>query len=117
MIYTVIIWCLFGIGAMLIASSRGANTTLWFFLGMLLGPFGLLFALFSGGKQCPYCKSKIHKDALMCPRCQQKLDIPTKNKTTAQINANKDVFIYLLSIMGIGVMYWVISTIYKILEK
>ena len=39
----------------------------------LLGPFGLLLALFSGGGKCPYGKSPIHKDAVKCPKCQSDL--------------------------------------------
>ena len=64
-----ITWLLFGIGTALIASSKGGNGCLWFGLGMLLGPFGLLFAVLSG-RQCPYCKSPIHKEAIRCPKCQ-----------------------------------------------
>jgi len=69
----VVIWILFGIGAAIIANSRGASGCLWFGLGVLLGPFALLFALFTGGKTCPACKSKIHKDATKCPKCQTEL--------------------------------------------
>ena len=76
-----ITWLLFGIGTALIASSKGGNGCLWFGLGMLLGPFGLLFAVLSGRlrrigtflkifHQCPYCKSPIHKEAIRCPKCQ-----------------------------------------------
>lgn len=66
---------LFGIGAAIVASNKGASGILWFFLGVILGPIGLLLAFFSGGKRCPYCKSKIHKDATICPKCQQKINI------------------------------------------
>ena len=68
-----ITWFLFGIGAAMVANSKGGNTIIWFFLGVIFGPFGLLFSFFSGGKQCPYCMSKIHKDAVICPKCQQKI--------------------------------------------
>jgi hypothetical protein len=41
------------------------------FLGVLFGPFGLLFAFLLSGKQCPHYKSRIHKDASRCPKCQE----------------------------------------------
>lgn len=66
-----IFWILFGIGAAIVAKNRGANGLKWFLLGCLLGPFGILFAFFSGGKRCPFCMSKIHKDAIVCPKCQR----------------------------------------------
>lgn len=67
------IWILFGIGAANIAKSKGESGGEWFVIGFLLGPFGLLFALFSGGKKCPYCRSSIHKAATKCPKCQSNL--------------------------------------------
>jgi hypothetical protein len=40
-----IIWILFGIGAAIAVSHKGRSGFGWFLLGVLLGPFGLLFAL------------------------------------------------------------------------
>ena len=40
-----IIWILFGIGAAIAASNKGRSGFGWFWLGVLLGPFGLLFVL------------------------------------------------------------------------
>lgn len=69
----VIIWLLFGVASAFIANSKGANGCLWFFVGILLGPFGILAALFAGGKECPFCRSRIHADATVCPKCQREL--------------------------------------------
>lgn len=46
-----------------------------FIIGLLLGPFGILIALFSKGnrKQCPYCKELMHKEAKVCPHCQKNI--------------------------------------------
>jgi len=46
-----------------------------FIVGVFLGPLGILAALFSKGnrKTCPFCKELIHKDAVVCPRCQRDL--------------------------------------------
>lgn len=41
----VIVWIVCGIAALLIAQSRGAtNAVTWFFVGVFLGPFGVLIA-------------------------------------------------------------------------
>jgi uncharacterized membrane protein YbhN (UPF0104 family) len=34
-------WVLFGVASALIASSKNKNTILWFFLGVMIGPFAL----------------------------------------------------------------------------
>ena len=81
MIY--LLWLLFGLAAALVANSRGGSSLLWFFMGCLFGPFGVLFSFFSGGKQCPFCMSRIHIAAIICPKCRQ--NIP-------QISANKKLY-------------------------
>jgi len=40
-----LIWILFSIGAVIVASQKGRSGCAWFALGFLLGPFGLLFIL------------------------------------------------------------------------
>jgi hypothetical protein len=40
-----IIWILFGIGCAIYASNKNRSVAGWFILGMLLGPFGLIFIL------------------------------------------------------------------------
>lgn len=44
-----------------------------FIVGVLLGPFGILFALFSKGdrKTCPHCRELIHRAATVCSHCQR----------------------------------------------
>jgi YHS domain-containing protein len=39
------IWVLFGVGCAIAAANKKRSVAGWFFLGMLLGPFGLLFIL------------------------------------------------------------------------
>lgn len=65
-----LLWLLSGLTAGFIASNKGSSFVLWFALGILLGPFGVVFSLFAGGKRCPKCMSKIHKDATRCPQCR-----------------------------------------------
>jgi len=70
----VIIWLVCGIAAAIIGSQKGEGCAAFFF-AFLLGPLGLLLAIFSSGnrKPCPYFKEKIHRDAVVCPRCRQDL--------------------------------------------
>lgn len=43
-----------------------------FWLGVLLGPVGVLLIILLG-KRCPYCKSWIKRDAVTCPKCTKDL--------------------------------------------
>lgn len=65
-----------GIASAMIASSKGRNAAGWFFLGLILGPFGLVFALIVGKegpsneeRRCPYCAEFIKKGAIVCKHC------------------------------------------------
>jgi hypothetical protein len=70
----IVVWIFCGIGAALVAQSRGANGCLWFGLGVLLGPFGLAFAFASGtDRKCPRCRERVHPKATRCPKCQADL--------------------------------------------
>ncbi len=68
----VIIWLLCGIGAAMIGTRKGEGCSA-FVLGILLGPFGILFALLSKGNRvsCPHCRELMHKDATICPHCRE----------------------------------------------
>lgn len=63
-----VFWLVFGIGAAVVASNRGANGFGWFALGILLGPIGFALA-FTNGIRCPRCDSRISMNASVCPRC------------------------------------------------
>jgi hypothetical protein len=70
----IVVWIFCGIGAALVAQSRGANGCLWFGLGVLFGPFGLAFAFASGtDRKCPRCRERVHPKATRCPKCQADL--------------------------------------------
>jgi hypothetical protein len=66
-----LIWLLFGFAAGIIGSKKGRGC-LGFIAGVIFGPFGLLYAIYSTGnrKSCHFCKELIHEDALICPKCQ-----------------------------------------------
>jgi hypothetical protein len=47
----IIIWILFAIGCAISASNKHRNVVGWFLLGILLGPFGLLYILLVNPKE------------------------------------------------------------------
>lgn len=85
----VLIWVLFGVAAAIVAAHKKRSGFGWFLLGILLGPFGLLFVLllpsrqsqlppaspapavdFSNTtKQCPQCAETIKLEAKKCRFC------------------------------------------------
>jgi hypothetical protein len=67
-------WLACGLIAASIGQRKGEGCGA-FIVGVLLGPLGILLALVSKGnrKTCPFCKELIHKDAVVCPRCQRDL--------------------------------------------
>ena len=70
----VIVWILCGVIAAFIASSKGSSGCGFAIVGFLLGPFGILIALFASGRKCPYCGKNISKDAKICPYCGKELN-------------------------------------------
>lgn len=76
-----IIWLLFGIVAMVIASSKERSGCGWFLLGCLIGPFALVVAALpslhtvpgtpspSTHVKCPDCAELILIDAKVCKHC------------------------------------------------
>lgn len=82
------IWGLCGWGAYSIAQNKGYDKKVlpWFaVLGLFLGVFGILItaffpkkgeALLENGEKihCPFCDEIISKKALVCPKCQSKLE-------------------------------------------
>ena len=68
----IFIWLACGVIAAIIGNRKGEGC-LGFIIGFQLGPLGIIIACFSKGnrKTCQYCKELIHKDAIVCPKCQK----------------------------------------------
>ena len=69
-----IVWIVCGIVAAMIGSGKGATGS-GFFLGLILGPLGILIAIFMKGnrRKCPSCHEVIDPTAMKCPKCQADL--------------------------------------------
>lgn len=82
------VWIMCGIATAMIFSSKGRDTIGGFALGALLGPFGVLFALFwskdegtieqraimSGSlRKCPECAELVKAEARKCRFCSAEL--------------------------------------------
>lgn len=80
--FILIFWICCGIAAAMVASSKGRDTGGWFVLGLLLGPFGLIFALIvskegpaQDERKCPFCAEYVKREAVVCKHCGR--DLPS----------------------------------------
>jgi hypothetical protein len=67
------VWLVSLIATLIITVVKGGRLIPWVVVGVLLGPFGTLLALFLASARCPHCKSRIHKKAAVCPHCQREM--------------------------------------------
>lgn len=65
------LWLVFGAIAGMIGGSKGSGC-FCFILGVLFGPFGILFAIFTSGNRvkCLACQKMIDPKATLCPYCR-----------------------------------------------
>jgi hypothetical protein len=99
-------WLLFGIVAAMIGSKKGEGCGA-FILGILLGPFGILIAIFSKGnrKTCPFCKELVHKDARVCPHCQREIGVQIAPQATSAVTTiNYSILGLVFAIVALGLL-------------
>lgn len=68
----VLVLVICGIIASNLGSRKGIATSS-FFLGLILGPLGILLVYISKGKTvtCPFCKKLIFQSLKVCPHCEK----------------------------------------------
>ena len=73
---TIIFWIMCAIAAAFVAHNRGARGLVWFFLGILFGPIGMIMAFASESeRKCPHCRSAVYEEATRCHACGEVLPI------------------------------------------
>ena len=74
--------------AALISILKGGKAITWGLAGLLLGPLGIILTIFMAGPRCHNCKSRIHKDAKVCPHCLEKQDTDSDSDDSDQTGAS-----------------------------
>lgn len=65
------IWLLFGAASAMIASKKGRSGCSWFLVGMLLGPFGILFAFVASDERATPERIVVREGAAELPRSRR----------------------------------------------
>ena len=79
-----------GCATALIAILKGGNALTWSLAGLLLGPLGIVLTVFLAGPRCHNCKSRIHKDAKVCPHCLERQNTDCdSDQTSASMELKK----------------------------
>ena len=71
-------WILFAASSSIAADARGHGGAVWFFIGLLIGPFALIMVLVDkqgskGMKRCLHCIEPVHLQATACRYCGRDL--------------------------------------------
>ena len=77
-----IIASLFGLSTAIIGKSKGSSFVIWFLIGAIIPPLGLLTVIFyrrdkdEPERQCPTCGKALKLYVQVCPRCGAELYLP-----------------------------------------
>ena len=95
-----------GITAGIVASNKGRSVAGWCFLGVALGPIGVLMAIvvsrneaeiesrairFGKGRKCPSCAELVKPEATVCKHCGGALE-PVEAPKTVAPETKEDLF-------------------------
>jgi predicted RNA-binding Zn-ribbon protein involved in translation (DUF1610 family) len=69
----ILAWLVFGIVSAFVARKKGRSGCGWFFLGVLLGPFGLLLAFSVSSRKAPAVAPAEARPMKKCPSCGEQL--------------------------------------------
>lgn len=106
----VLIWLICGVISAVIGSRKGEGCAA-FLIGVMLGPFGIVFALVSKGdrKPCEFCKEMVHKDALKCKHCGASLRSIVKNKDNKNLQNGAVIVAIAMLLFALFVGYKIIG--------
>lgn len=66
----IVLWLISGFISAVISSNNGRGARFGFWIGFLLGPFGIVLVLvMGGGIKCPECKGNVVRGATRCKNC------------------------------------------------
>ena len=77
-----VIALLFGVATAIIARAKGSSTWMWFAIGSVTGPIGLIAVILSRRensepeRRCPRCHKTLKLYVQVCPRCGEDLYLP-----------------------------------------
>lgn len=81
MAFIVIMLC-FGVATAVIAKAKGSSFFLWFVIGCVTGPLGMIGAVLARReksepeRRCPQCGKVLKLYVQVCPRCGEDLYLP-----------------------------------------
>lgn len=85
----VVVWVICGFICSVIAGAKGRSASAFFFMGLLLGPLGIVLALVTAKnekviekewiecgemRKCPFCAELIKSEAIKCKHCQSDVE-------------------------------------------
>lgn len=98
----IVFFCLCGLISSIAGSNKGRSGFLWFLVGLVLGPLGIVLALVAKKdsqtieskalalgtqKKCPFCAELIKSEAIICKHCNK--EQPESNASTQVENNQK----------------------------